>query len=281
MVSPRQRILWTLVALVVAAAALSNVFDTLGEDYARQAFGRALVTFAAARTLDGVISVAQGTEIAVEPAGVGVIFSLGQILDPINDLVERFSTVMLVATSSLGLQNVLLRITGWWGITALLLATVVFVLARLWWPGAAAGRSASLAIRLLLIAVFLRFAVPLLIIGTGLLFDTFLAAEQQAAVQALETTSAEIRAVNEEVAKTPEAGASIMDRFDSWIDRSLDQLDVERRINNLRERAANATEHIVNLIVIFVLQTIVMPLAVLWLLAELLKGIARRSTGLQ
>ena len=72
------------------------------------------MTFAIARTLDGVISVAQGTEVAVEPGGVGVNFALGQALDPINDLVERFSAAMLVATSSLALQNVLLRISEWW-----------------------------------------------------------------------------------------------------------------------------------------------------------------------
>lgn len=45
---------------------------------------RALLSFATARALNAVISVAQGTEVAVEPAGVGVVFTPGQILDPIN-----------------------------------------------------------------------------------------------------------------------------------------------------------------------------------------------------
>ena len=55
-------------------------------------------------------------------AGVGVIFTLGQILDPINDLIERFSSVMLVAASSLGLQILLLNITSWWGVSGFLIA---------------------------------------------------------------------------------------------------------------------------------------------------------------
>lgn len=276
----RARVLWTLATLVVALVAMTGWVDNVGDDYAERAFGRALVTFAAARTLNGVISVAQGTEVALEPAGVGVIFSLGQILDPINDLVERFSTVMLVATSSLGLQNVLLDITGWWGTSAALLAAGALLLVTLWWPGRDTSKAAGIAIRILLVTVFLRFAVPALIIATNLVFDTFLAAEQTAAVQALEATSAEIESANEGLTPPPDSDDSIVDRFGNWLDQSLDALDVEARMEALGERVSKATEHIINLIVIFVLQTVIMPLLFLWLLAEGLKAIARRSAGI-
>lgn len=275
--SMRAKLLWTLATLVVALAATTGWVDTVGDDYAERAFGRALVTFAAARTLNGVISVAQGTEVAVEPAGVGVIFSLGQILDPINDLVERFSTVMLVATSSLGLQNVLLDITGWWGTSAALLAAGALLLVTLWWPGRDTSKATGIAIRILLVTVFLRFAIPVLIIATNLVFDTFLAAEQTAAMQALEATSAEIESANEELTPPPGSDDSIVDRLGNWLDQSLDALDVEARMEALGERVSKATEHIINLIVIFVLQTVIMPLLVLWLLVEGLKAIVRRS----
>jgi len=277
--SMRAKLLWTLATLIVALVATTGWVDTVGDDYAERAFGRALVTFAAARTLNGVISVAQGTEVAVEPAGVGVIFSLGQILDPINDLVERFSTVMLVATSSLGLQNVLLDMTGWWGTSAALLAAGALLLVTLWWPGRDTSKAAGIAIRILLVTVFLRFAIPVLIIATNLVFDNFLAAEQTAAVQALEATSAEIESANEELAPPPAPDDSIVDRFSTWLDQSLDSLDVEARLDTLGERVSKATEHIINLIVIFVLQTVIMPLLFLWLLVEGLKAIAKRSAG--
>ena len=58
---------------------------------------RALATYAIARGLNGVISVAQGTEIAIQPVGVGLTISAGEILDPLNDLVEHFSWLVLVA----------------------------------------------------------------------------------------------------------------------------------------------------------------------------------------
>ena len=61
---------------------------------------RALATYAVARGLNGVISVAQGTEIAIAPVGVGLTFTAGQILDPLNDLVERFSWLVRVSCGS-------------------------------------------------------------------------------------------------------------------------------------------------------------------------------------
>ena len=274
---PQRRMAWSVAALLACLLSLAGYTDQLGESYAEAAFARALGTFAAARTLNGVISVAQGTELALEPAGVGVIFTLGQILDPINDLVERFSTVMLVATSSLGLQNILLDITAWWGIGASLLLASAALLLCLWWPAARPFTGA--ATRVFLVTVFLRFAMPLLVVSTNWVFDTFLAAEQEAAVAALETTSAEIEAVNESSQVPVDDDASIVDRLSDWLDRSVASMDMEARLATLSDRVSAATEHIINLIVIFVMQTILLPLASLWLLIELLKSLAASAAA--
>ncbi len=274
----KRKLLWTVLVLIAAAVALSGVVDNASETYAEKAFKRALVTFAAARTLNGVMSVAQGTEVALEPGGVGVILSVGQILDPINDLVERFSAVMLVAASSLGLQNILLKMTAWWGVTVALIMAAGFAIATVWSPRLADSKYAAAAPRILLVMLFVRFAVPLLIIGTNLVSDTFLATEQAAATAALEATRTEIEELNEDVEAAPDPDQSIMDRLSSVIYDSLESMDVADRRARLKESASNASEHIINLIVIFVLQTIILPLVFVWLLVETLKGVAARST---
>ena len=274
----RRNLLLTLLSALAVYAALSGTLDEVGNEQAQDAFKRALVTFAVARTLNGVISVAQGTEVAVEPAGVGVNFSVGEILDPINDLVEQFAGVMLVASTSLGLQNVLLGMTGWWGTTAALVAAVALTLAVVWWPSERARRWDGPAVRILLVVLFLRFAVPLLVLGTNAVFDTFLAAEQEASTLALETTREEIEELNEDATPpTPEAD-TMMGRLGAMLDDSLESMNVKQRLEELRERVSNASEHIVNLIVIFVLQTILLPLAFLWIFVQLLKGLGGRLT---
>lgn len=275
-----RRTVWSGLAVFAAVAALSGLIDDTGRRYAGEAFSRALITFAIARTLNGVISVAQGTEIAIEPGGVGVNFTVGQVLDPINDLVERFSAVMLIATSSLGLQNILLRMTMWWGTSLALILAVVFTLVVLWWPKLDQSTLKPLALRVLLATVFLRFAVPILVIGSNLVFDTFLAAEQAAASQALNATRSDIEQINEDVV-TPEFDAedqSVIERLGSILESSLDSMNIGDRLDRLRDRVSNVSEHIINLIVIFLLQTIILPLVFLWLFVELLKLLAARAT---
>ena len=48
-------------------------------------------------------------------------------------------------------------------------------------------------------------------------------------------------------------------------------------MERLRESASNASEHIVTLIAVFMLETVLLPLAFLWLLVEALKSIAVRT----
>ncbi len=267
----------SLAVLLLAGLGALGTVDETGRAYADEAFRRALVTFAVARTLNGVISVAQGTEVAVEPAGVGVNFTVGQILDPVNDLVERFSAVMLVATSSLGLQNVLLRISAWWGITLFLGLAALFYLLTLWVPGERLRAFGTTAVRLFLVAAFMRFAVAGLIICSNLVFNTFLAAEQAAATAALETTTTEIRELSEQQELPVVEDQSLLERLGSAIDQSLDSMNVRERLAGFKDRVSNASEHIINLIVIFILQTILLPLFFVWLIVEALKFLATRS----
>ena len=277
---PARKILWSLVAIASTAIAYSSIADDISERQSDHAFQNALVTFAIARTLNGVISVAQGTELALEPGGVGVILTLGQVLDPINDLVERFSAVMLVATSSIGLQNILLRITAWWGLTLALAIASGFTLLALWWPKAGTTRVTGIAIHTLLVMVFLRFAVPVLVIGTTLIFDHFLAEEQVTATAALETTRNQIEEINAQADTPGIEDESILDWMSTMIDDSLGSMNLNEQLEHLRARVSNSAEHIIDLIVIFVLQTILLPIGFLWMLIRLLKSIGERITRL-
>jgi hypothetical protein len=269
----QRRIIWTLLALIASAVAVSGVADHAADSYAQDALKRALVTFAAARTLNGVISVVQSTEV-----GVGVTVAVGQILDPINDLVEQFSSVMLVAASSLGLQNVLLTITASRVVTIAMIVASILAVVILWTPRLNKNKIAAGASRVLLLMLVVRFIVPVLVIGTNLVSDAFLAPQQAEATAALEVTGKSIKEANVDVKIPPIDDRSIMDRLNSVIDESLASVNISDRLANLQENASKAAEHIVDLIVLFVLQTIILPLVFLWLLVQMLKGITASWT---
>lgn len=277
----RRKLTWTFIVLASVAIAASGIVDETAGELAEDAFKRALVTFAVARTLNGVISLAQGTEIALEPGGVGVNLGVGEVLDPVNDLVEQFSGVMLVAASSLGLQNVLLRITAWWGCTALLCGAGLVALAALWWPQPVERRWITFGTRLLMLALVMRFFVPALVIGTNVVAKQFLEDEQHAATAALEAASEEIEEFSEQTTPPPAADRSMLERFSDSMRETLQSMDVDGRLDRLKSSLANASEHIVNLIVLFLLQTILLPIAFVWLIVELLKGAISRTASLR
>ena len=112
------------------------------------------------------------------------------------------------------------------------------------------------------------------------MFDTFLASQQQVANDALTATGREIEELTEESAQPAAEEPSLTERLEGLVDDSLQALDVRSRVVGLVELVSGAVEHIVDLIVIFALQAIILPLLFLWLFAEALRKIAARTAHL-
>jgi len=101
------------VALVIALAATAVIAnwlpapDAAANAYLADAMTGNLVIYASARALNGIISVIQSIEIGIS-IGAGVSVNLGEVLDPLNDLIERFSSFILVVLAALGVQKLVL-----------------------------------------------------------------------------------------------------------------------------------------------------------------------------
>jgi len=240
---------------ILIVLALLPISEDLGQQQIDEAFARALVGFAVARGLNGVISVAQGTEVAIQPAGVGLNFTPGEILDPVNDLVERFSWIMMLASSSLGVQKVLLSMSAWQGLAisvavlgALLMALLLFEKrapqSALFEPWVAAA-----LLRLFLFVMVLRFMMPAVIIANNWVYETFLQQDYAEATQSLEQARQAIGEINAEV------------RAESQIDESSSLLEI--------------TENTIRLVVVFLMQTLVFPLLFLYIVYGLIKRLTK------
>ena len=251
------------VAIMVACSWLAPL-DAAAHRQVDAGLKRALLTFATARALNAVISVVQGTEIAIEPAGVGVVLTPGQLLDPVNDLVEQFSNLMLAASVSFGVQKVLIGIGAHWLVSGILslaaLGWGLLYLRRLPVPHWLA--------QLLVVLLMTRFAVPVVTIGADALFQTFMAADYQSSQQVIDTASGNLSRLNPPAAAGDNLG--ILERFKGWLPQSG---DVKARFEQLKQVVEQAIEHIVKLMVIFLLQTLLLPLLLLWILY----GVLRRA----
>lgn len=272
----------SLAVAALLAVAASGVFDRVGFEYTERSFKRALVTFAVARGLNAVISVAQGTAIAVEPAGVGLNFTPGQVLDPINDLVEQFSWVMLAAATALGLQRLLLELFASDLFTGLLAAVAVGALLALWLPRLAPPWRALL-LRLAVVLLVLRFAVPVLALTGELFYGTFLHERYAASSARIEQVTVSIQEVNQGAEPDAPAtdNASLAERARRLYKSAADAVDVSGYLRKYEQAASDVSEQVINLIVVFLVQTVVLPLLFLWLLLQGLRWLWRYpvSTG--
>ena len=252
----RQLGLCCFVAVVIFGAWLSPL-DASASRQVDAGFSRALASFATARAVNAIISVAQGTDVSIEPAGVGVKLAPGQILHPVNELVGQFAELMLAASVAFGAMKVLIAIGGYWGVSVLLTVVVVG-----WLGFRLAGRDApgwlASALLLLLLA---RFAVPLVTVGSDAVFHQFLSNDYAASQTAIDGNAAQLATLSP---PTNQAGTEtgIIERMKGWWSQNVDA--VGSRLEKLKQLAGQVTEHIIKLIVVFLMQTVVVPLLLIW-----------------
>ncbi|MBT8447233.1 MAG: hypothetical protein KJO38_08805 [Gammaproteobacteria bacterium] len=267
----------TIAALACVVLVHWGVLDTISLDSVDRGFKRTLITYGLARGLNGVISVAQGTELAVEPAGVGVTFAPGQILDPINDLVERFAGVVLFSGASLGIQKLLLAMAAWPAFSIATSIATLLAVALLWMP-AVTPTLRSLVYRLACLSLALRLAVPVAGLATEILYAGFMQPLYESAMTDLRSASTVLTELNEQA----EADAGIKpDEEQGFFENARQRLaaagrmvDVRKRIDAISATAEQIGESAINLIAIFVLQTLLLPLLFAWLFIRLLKWLA-------
>ncbi len=261
--------------MLLVVLSFSGSLDKLSESYTQDAFNRALLTYGIARAINGVISVAQGTEVAVQPAGFGVNFAPGQILDPVNDLVERFSLVMLAATASLGIQQVFITISSSFIVRlslSALLILLVFVKIR---EDDSGKQISKILQKLLLVILFIRFAVPVTAIASEAMYRYFLAEQYTHSAQQLEQTKIAIGEINTQANTGVEndANKSFMDRAADLVSSATSSMDIGNKIDQYKEAVEGASYNAIKLIVVFVVHTVLFPLLFLWVSVRLLKEV--------
>ena len=260
-----RNVLVMLILAAVTACAWLAPMDAPATEKVDASFKRALITFAVARAFNAVISVAQGTEASIQPLGFGVTLTPGQVLRPIHELVEHFSNLMLLASVVFGVQKVLISIGSYWPLS------LALSIAALGWAGCYLRelRPPAMLSGLLVVLVMLRFAIPVVTLGTDVLWQKYLAADYAVSQGLISSASGQVATLSPSISEVSES-QGVLEKMKGLFSKAA---DVKGHFERLKVAAEQVTEHIVKLIVIFVLQTLVIPLLLLWTLY----GVARRA----
>lgn len=237
------------------------------------AFERSIGAFAIAKGLNAVISLLQGTELNATPAGVGITLTIGEILDPMNDMVERFSWIMLASSVSLGVQKILLTVGELTWIKISLSILTLVTVASLWYQPLRRKLPLTALLRLAVILIVLRFGATGYIHTENLIYTTLMQSQYQQSVIILDDAKSELDTIAAQSKKLPEVSKqeSLLDSLGSSYARMKDFFDINARIDALTTTLDQAQREVLNLITIFVILNLLLPLLFLWIFLNLFK----------
>ncbi|MFO7971737.1 MAG: hypothetical protein R6U40_08300 [Desulfobacterales bacterium] len=259
--------------------------DTEAKKYVDNALLRAASAFALARTFNAIVSVIQESEVQVQPAGLGVSFAVGQALDPINDLVERFSWVMLVSLTSLGVQNVLIEVSPWVSINLLLVVALSMLLTGLWIDNRYSIDFYKTGKTLVLVVFIVRFAVPAMAYLNNHVYVSIL---EQRHNETIDKIEADVQQMKEnefgQFPSTDQLGEKneqgLKNKIKSALNQGKNLIDVRSRLQTIKTITGRLFDKFVKLIVVFILNTIVLPIAFLWGIVKIGRLFINQEFGL-
>jgi hypothetical protein len=164
------------ILLFIAGEIRVPVLDTTTDAYFQEAITKAGLAYATTRVVNASISVVKESYLQLEPAGVGLSLAVGQTLDPIDDMTERLSNVLVTAITSLGVQK-LAHAMGISLIPRILALLLVLLSALVWIPQERLGALQRLLVRLALLVTVARFCLPMAALANGYLDSHYFAQE--------------------------------------------------------------------------------------------------------
>jgi hypothetical protein len=240
-------------ALVVIMLVLSSFADfrVVGERQLEEAGNRAIAAFAVARGINGVISVLQEVQFGVSVV-VHTAFEPGQILDPLNDLIERFSNAALIAAIVLWS----LRLFGefivlpWMPLALLILLVLRLRLERC----GGCVEINQLLLRLVRVGIVLwSFAVLTPLVIDQLHHSDIVQGHYDRATQELEAAGRQL--------------SNLGDAESLW---KVDENRIRASLAELRTMADRVSEQAIIVLAVFVFEVVLVPLVIFWITSRML-----------
>jgi len=252
--------------------------DDKAESYFNSAIQKAGVAYATVRVLNASVSVIQNSEVQLEPAGVGMSLAVGQVVDPINDMTERLSDVLVTAIGSLGVQRILYEIGV--SIVPTLLGVFMVILSIFVWfhhRRIDAVRKFLLGISAIIIAA--RFFLPVAAIGNHFLYEHYFLNDITEARENLAFASSEFDKLAQIRLPEIDGLAGTVKNSASFL--KAKSIEFKNTIGAITQNTGEIISNLLKLtwlyVGIFFVQVIALPIIMFWLLVKIANAVL--STG--
>lgn len=284
-------VLWFMAAILwVFPGARIPILDRHADQYFNDAIQKAGLAYATTRVLNASVSVIKNSELRLEPGGVGLTIAAGQVVDPIDDMTERLSDVLVTAIASLGIQRLLYQMSVSlvpYGLAAAFVAlSTLFWIER--WPSGMLREYILGATALIIVA---RLFLPASALVNDFLYQNFFSDDIAAARKNLTLASRELDKLTEiQMPEISGIAGTIKNTTVFLKSKTIEFKDSVIAITNNMGGIVSSLLQLTWLYVgIFFVQVIALPIGVFWLLVKItnallstqLSGILRQSNILE
>lgn len=257
------------VLLYLSSGVQVPVLDSTAEGYFRDSITKAGVSYGVCRIINATVSIIQESSLQLEPAGIGLSLAVGQAVDPINDMVERLSNVLVMAISSLGIQELAYEISL--TLAPPIFACLLFVLSLLaWFRQKSIVALQNVFTGCLIIVSIARFCLPLSSIANEFLQENFFEDRIVEANRELARSAADLDKLKDVslpeydgFMETIEGGASYLKQKSVAFKNA-----VAVTLENRELIVENLLRLTFLYIGVFVIQVLVLPLLIFWFLIK-------------
>ena len=241
----------TIIIIFLMVFSWLGTIDKYSDDYTSRAIVEAGTSYAIARGINAVVSMLQTSTVEGSVVILHGSITIGEILDPINDLIERFSQVMTMVLGSLMLQKILLYIASnkIFSFLITLLGCLSILLLRTRY-----NKMIEASLKLFLILLVVRFSLGMVLVLNNAVEHLFLSGQIQASSEQLENFKGEMQSLQKESPVLAKEYAVLKEKISSngiLIDKikkhDVPELnkrlaDINKKLSEARVKGSSATQ---------------------------------------
>ena len=265
------------ILLIVAALTLFMLpglglpyVDRKADAYFSDVMTKAALAYGVCRVVNASVSVIKESHIQIQPAGLGVALAVGQVFDPLDDMTERASDILITAIVSLGIQKTTYELCvafapGLIGMSIIALVAVSF------FKGDRATALRTVVLKFIIIIAVARLCLPTSSIISSYLNDHYFSLEITKAKNELAMSSPEMERLKD--IRMPEVDGvfgTIKNGFGFVGEKTSDLAAASKAmIRNMRSMVSNLLKLSYLYVALFIIQVILLPIGTFWILVRI------------
>lgn len=250
------------------------VLDATADTYFRDSISKAGVSYGVCRVINATVSIVKESSLQLEPAGIGLSLAVGQVVDPINDMVERLSNVLVMAITSLGIQELTYEISLI--LAPQILAFFLLLLSLLvWFQNDKICKLQRLIMSIFMILSISRFCLPVSSLANQFLQENFFEEQILEANKELARSVADLDKLKEVSLPKYEGFMETIESSASYLKQK--SIDLKNAIAITLKNRDIIIQNLLKLTFlyagVFVIQVLILPILIFWFLLKIINSL--------